>query len=342
MIGNPILNLSIFFALVLFSVILFHPMIKLGKYVQSRAQRNKILKEDILKLLLHRKMDNKTSNVEEVKNALKKQTKEILQRLEDMEEDDLVISEGGMLQLTEEGQKYATKLIRSHRLVEKHLAMNTGYDKKEWHDIAEQKEHDFDDQSISQLSKELGHPLFDPHGDPIPTIGGIIINKSGNPLADFPINVPGKIVHIEDEPKYIYEKILREGIHLGSELIIKSKAQNTVEFFSEGLNISMPNLIANNITVVPMGETVGIDEDVFRLSRLNEGEEAVIVGISTECVGAKRRRLLDLGFVKGSSIKIKLRSPMGEPVAYEVRDAAIALREEQADLILVKLKSKTA
>jgi len=339
MIGNPILNLAIFFLITLILAVIFHPKFGVRKIVLSKARKNKILREDILKLMLHREMDNKTTSVEDIKNALNKQTKDVIQRIEKLEESELLISKNGLLQLTDDGKKYAARLIRSHRLVEKHLALNTGYDKKEWHDIAEKKEHDFDEQSILQLSRELGYPLFDPHGDPIPTIDGIIINKTGNPVSDFPVNIPAKIVHIEDEPKYIYEQILEEGIHLGSDLIIKNKSKNNVEFFTEGHLVKMPNLIANNITIFPLQEGAKIDESVIRLSNLKENEEAMIVGISTECGGTKRRRLLDLGFVKGSSIKVDLISPLKDPIAYLVRGTSIALRKDQAELILIKPKT---
>lgn len=336
MVGNPVINLAVFFLIVLVIVIVFHPRFGLRSRLLGRTRKNKILQEDILKYLIHRELEEKDTSVEEVKNALQKNISYIFQQLNEMEEEKLLESENGLLRLTDEGKKYATRLIRSHRLVEKDLALNSGYDKKEWHEIAEKREHDYDDHSTTQLARSLGDPLFDPHGDPIPGISGAIIKTEGKPLAEFAVDVPARVVHIEDEPKYIYEQILQEDVHLGSELIIKKKSKNNLTFFCEGRTIEIPNLIANNITVYPLPEGTTIDESVFRLSDLKEGEEAEIVQISSECIGTRRRRLLDLGFVKGSAIKIVLKSPMGEPVAYLVRGASIALRKEQAALILVK------
>ena len=73
-----------------------------------------------------------------------------------------------------------------------------------------------------------------------------------------------------------------------------------------------------------------------RLTHLQAGEEARIVGLSPACRGALRRRLLDLGFVKGSVVSIDMPSPMGNPIAYIVRGSAIALRHEQAKYVLVR------
>lgn len=55
--------------------------------------------------------------------------------------------------------------------------------------------------------------------------------------------------------------------------------------------------------------------------------------LEVEATGILRRRLLDLGFVPGGSVFIVRRAPLGEPTAYLVRGALIALREEEAAMI---------
>lgn len=73
-----------------------------------------------------------------------------------------------------------------------------------------------------------------------------------------------------------------------------------------------------------------------RLSELTYGEEAEITGIDDGCKGEIRRRLLDLGFVRGTKISIQNISPLSNPVAYSLRNTLIALRNEQSELILIK------
>lgn len=46
--------------------------------------------------------------------------------------------------------------------------------------------------------------------------------------------------------------------------------------------------------------------------------------------GANRRRLMDLGILPGTQVRAELKSPLGDPVAYRVREALIALRRKQA------------
>lgn len=55
------------------------------------------------------------------------------------------------------------------------------------------------------------------------------------------------------------------------------------------------------------------------------------------CDGNLRRRMLDLGIVKGTNIIPVLKSPFGDPIAFEIRGSIIALRKEiseQIDVIL--------
>lgn len=49
------------------------------------------------------------------------------------------------------------------------------------------------------------------------------------------------------------------------------------------------------------------------------------------------RRLKDLGMVKGTRIKCVLKSPLGDPAAYKVRGAVVAIRDEDASGILVEV-----
>ena len=48
-----------------------------------------------------------------------------------------------------------------------------------------------------------------------------------------------------------------------------------------------------------------------------------------------KRRILDLGIIEGTKIKPVLKSPLGDPTAYEVRGSIISLREEDSKKIEV-------
>lgn len=64
------------------------------------------------------------------------------------------------------------------------------------------------------------------------------------------------------------------------------------------------------------------------LDQLPVGKTATITELHAE--GADRRRLLDLGILPGTNIFAEFRSPLGDPTAYRVRGATVALRKKQA------------
>lgn len=77
----------------------------------------------------------------------------------------------------------------------------------------------------------------------------------------------------------------------------------------------------------------------MNLSLLEIGQEAIITGISPECFGEVRQRLLDLGFIKGSEINIHNISPLKDPIAYNLHNTIIALRKDDAQKILIQIKT---
>ncbi len=69
------------------------------------------------------------------------------------------------------------------------------------------------------------------------------------------------------------------------------------------------------------------------LNQLPLGVKASVT--SLEASGAVRRRILDLGIVNGTEIVALYKSPSGNPTAYWIRGAVIALRSDVSDKILV-------
>lgn len=76
--------------------------------------------------------------------------------------------------LTKTGLQIAIKVLRKHRLWETFLMKNLKFTWDKIHDIAEQLEHIQSDELIDKMDTYLGHPKFDPHGDPIPDKWGNI------------------------------------------------------------------------------------------------------------------------------------------------------------------------
>ncbi len=75
--------------------------------------------------------------------------------------------------------------------------------------------------------------------------------------------------------------------------------------------------------------------DQIPLNRLPVGKKARVSQLISD--GASRRRLLDLGIIDGTEIEPLYKSPSGNPVAYLIRGAVIALRTDVSDRILVSV-----
>lgn len=69
------------------------------------------------------------------------------------------------------------------------------------------------------------------------------------------------------------------------------------------------------------------------LSDLKTGEKGVILRVNGS--GAFRKRILEMGFIKGKTIKVILNAPLKDPIKYKIMDYEVSLRRSEAELIEV-------
>jgi DtxR family Mn-dependent transcriptional regulator len=98
----------------------------------------------------------------------------------------------------------------------------------------------------------------------------------------------------------------------------------------------LPPVIAANVTVGMRAEGPAPAAPKTTLAQIAMGGRAHVLGISPLCQGTQRRRLLDLGVVPGTTIGVEMVSASGDPIAYRIRGAMIALRRDQAEWIYVE------
>ena len=334
---NPVNALIIFVSISVLIYLIFRPAKGWFWLIKNSFIFNeKTAIEDILKQLYHFENSGKDANISSLTGVLKFKDSLVIEVVKLMTINKLIYFEGDVLKLTKSGRDYSLRIVRVHRLWEKYLAEKTGIDKLEWHDRAEFMEHKLSLEETNSLASQLGNPVYDPHGDPIPTNSGKVAKVKGVALSSLAVNSIGKITHIEDEPDIIYKQIIAENIHIGSQIRVVESNTKRIVFYSEGEEFKLAPIVAANLTVAILDPTVLDKEITLRLSSLQENETAKIVGISKESRGESRRRLLDLGFVKGTQISIDLMSPLRNPTAYLVKGTSIALRKDQASKILIK------
>lgn len=78
-----------------------------------------------------------------------------------------------------------------------------------------------------------------------------------------------------------------------------------------------------------------MDQPCVTLKQLKPGDKGFVERIDIE--GVMRRRLLDLGFIKGAVVTCIRHSPLGDPIAFEVSSTVIALRESESKNIFIRM-----
>jgi DtxR family Mn-dependent transcriptional regulator len=324
-------------ALAVFGLLLCWPSVGLvHRWRQMRETAARVLREDALKHVYKTQVDGRPPTLESIAGTLHIHSNQAAGLMADMERRGLVTFCSGELQLTPTGREAALHIIRAHRLWERFLADQTAVAESEWHGQAEDREHHLSAEHVRALSAQLGHPTHDPHGDTIPQASGPLAADNGQPLNVLSPNHAARITHIEDEPEAVYAQIAAEGLCPGMKVRVLEKSPQAIRFWADGDEHVLAPILAHNIAVIPISD-IEIEEELESLSSLKPGQKARIVELSRACRGAERRRLLDLGFVPGSKVEVEMVSPIGDPTAYRIRGAVIALRREQAALIRVAI-----
>lgn len=305
----------------------------LAKLRRAWRMSERVRLEDAVKYLFHRG-DDASVRAEAVAGALAVSdgsARRLLARLVTL---GLVRIEGAGYALTDQGRADALRLVRTHRLVEQWLADRTGVDAAEWHAVAEEAEHELSPAEVERLAAQLGQPRYDPHGDPIPTATGEMPSDGRVPLGALAVGGAGVVAHVEDEPVEDYATLAGLGVALGKTLVVRARDERSLQLELDGKHVALPRTLEAAVSVRPVAPTSTARPHT--LAELAPGETGQVAGISPACHGAQRRRLLDLGVVPGTAIKVVMQSAGGDPTAYDIRGALIGLRRQQAEWILLE------
>ena len=333
---DPLVALLVFVLLVLGIALLFWPKRGLVPWILRLSEMSERVRlEDALKHLYKCEYAGRSSSVDSVAGSVgvsRSRAFHLLKRIEELEYA-RAVPDGFVL--TDSGREYAIHIVRTHRLLERYLADRTGVLPEDWHGEAERREHKFSPEDRESLAAKLGHPLYDPHGDPIPTPDGGLPPLTGVPLTALEPGDVGSIVHLGDEPREIYETLSGAGLTPLMPIRVSEASPGKVRFEAAGEVHTLPTIIARNITVELLPDAE-LDESAFgTLAEVMQGETVRVVGIHPGLQGPQRRRLLDLGLVPGTRVEAEFSSATGDPVAYRIRGALIALRKDQSRWIQV-------
>ena len=155
------------------------------------------------------------------------------------------------VKLTEKGRRIALDVIRRRRLSERFM---TDVLKMDWSNVykpACRFAHYLPDEIIKPLEKALGHPQTCPHGNPIPTKCGGILEEKSEPLTGLNSNESGIVVKITEEKPRTLRPLAKIGLtpRVLVKVEKKDSSKGLITIKVHGIRHNLPEEIASVIWV---------------------------------------------------------------------------------------------
>ncbi len=163
--------------------------------------------EDYLKTIYHLSLHGNPAGTSDIAHALELSPPSVSGMVKRLAEQGLVQHAPYKgVELTGPGRRLALRMVRRHRLIESYLVEFLNYDWDTVHEEAERLEHAVSDTLIERMASALGDPLVDPHGDPIPTADGTILELVFTPLPEVAVGetVEVRRVDVRDAERLRY------------------------------------------------------------------------------------------------------------------------------------------
>lgn len=208
--------------------------------------------ENYIKAIFHLQGEKEVINTNELAASLKTSAASVTDMLKKLKKKEIVDYKAYYgCKLTDRGRSIALHIIRRHRLWEYFLSQKLGFDWNEVHEVAEELEHVSSEKLIEKLDSFLGHPRFDPHGDPIPDATGKIEELQALSLADAEEHKSYLVVKVHHQSAKLLELLRQKNIAIGTTLSLKKKISfdNSVEVEIDTVLQTFSQKTAKNILV---------------------------------------------------------------------------------------------
>ncbi len=150
------------------------------------------------------------------------------------------------VRLSEAGWRAALRVVRRHRLLELFLSRTLGLSWDRVHDEAEALEHALSAGLCEEIAARLGDPRTDPHGDPIPTSDGRVIEVPSASLGSLHAGQRSKVVRVSDRDPGVLRLLTGHGVGLGDDLqVVRVDPSGAVTVESRsGVHLLDPQVVA--------------------------------------------------------------------------------------------------
>lgn len=120
--------------------------------------------------------------------------------------------------LTAVGKRAALEVIRHHRLIEAWLAQTLGYSWAEVHEEADKLEHVISEDLEKRIAAALGYPVFDPHGEPIPSQELVMPIDKSVPLSSVRSGQEASVRRVHAQDTALLRHLGKLGLILGARM----------------------------------------------------------------------------------------------------------------------------
>lgn len=153
--------------------------------------------------------------------------------------------------LTAEGERVALEILRHHRLIELFLHRALGVPLDEVHDEAEALEHALSERLEARIAAWLGDPTHDPHGDPIPTLGGELPTRAERRLSQLAAGERALVSRVPDSDPVQLRALVAAGLTPDApvELLSTDPALGILTVLAAGQSLTLSLAVAAQIHV---------------------------------------------------------------------------------------------
>lgn len=159
----------------------------------------------------------------------------------------------GAVELTEQGRTAALEVIRHHRLLETYLVTRLGVPWDQVHDEAEILEHHLSEELEARIADALGHPERDPHGDPIPTLGGEVVDVPAVVLADVDPGRRAVVQRVSDQDSALLRSLATLGLVPQATIEVLAGGEPLRVRVGGDADVDVPAAAARAVWVTPRG-----------------------------------------------------------------------------------------
>ena len=213
---------------------------------------NTFTEENYLKAIYHLSLQSDSASTNQIATSLNTKAASVTDMLKKLADKELInYTKYQGVTLTTAGEKIALSIIRKHRLWEYFLVEKLNFKWDEVHDVAEELEHISSKELIDRLDDFMGHPKYDPHGDPIPDSNGLFKTHELKPVSTLSLDETGVISGVRDHTTSFLQYLERVQLTIGKKIKVMeiNDYDHSVILKVDDNSIHISREIANNLLI---------------------------------------------------------------------------------------------